>query len=242
MRARVGYGGGAIGDYPWNLDGMRPWSSEDSSSAIELIKSLPRLGVDFIDTANRYGFGESERVIGRAVEGMNFHFDIVTKIELSSYSKMIEDYNISRRRLGKIDGLLFHNPDLSNTLLLNQGCGWLKSLKNLKWRGFSTEPTPDAKVYYDSYGLNAIEFPYSFYDRRAESDIFPWATGIFKIANRCLGGPNQEGKTEESLKKSLDFIMTRIDTVDVFLIGTTKKNNLIQCLNHLEVLSESRRV
>ena len=230
MNLKIGFGGGAIADYPWNLSGEQPWTEQDNELAIECLESLPELGISHIDTANRYGGGISEQTIGNVMRDTFsvYSCDVFTKVSLGTIGEMQSDYEESAQRLGKINGLLLHNPDFSEDRKIRIACEWMKSL-GLNHIGFSTEPTIEARMYYNIFKLNAIQFPYSFWDRRAETEIFPWA-GALKIANRVLGGPSQYGKAD-ILQRGLNFIASRAREIDVFLIGTRNPEHLKECVD-----------
>src|SRR5690349_7345291 len=63
---RVGFGAWAIGG--GGYDGG--WGPQDDEDSIAAIHRALALGVNWIDTAAHYGFGHSERVIGRALAGV----------------------------------------------------------------------------------------------------------------------------------------------------------------------------
>src|SRR5215210_6927675 len=50
----------------WQLGG--DWGTFDEKTAIEAIRSARELGINFFDTAQAYGFGASERLLGRALQ------------------------------------------------------------------------------------------------------------------------------------------------------------------------------
>ncbi len=64
--SRVGFGAWAIGGagYDWG------WGRQDDDESIAAIHRALELGVNWIDTAAQYGFGHSEEVVGRALEGL----------------------------------------------------------------------------------------------------------------------------------------------------------------------------
>ena len=63
--SRIGLGTWAIGGGPaWGGD-----KSKDES--IATIQKCPELGVNLIDTAPGYNFGQSERIVGEALNGMD---------------------------------------------------------------------------------------------------------------------------------------------------------------------------
>ncbi|MGD8627898.1 MAG: aldo/keto reductase [bacterium] len=75
----LGMGCWAIGG-PWS-DGEVPlgWGEVDDEESIRAIHAALERGVDFFDTANVYGAGHSERVLGRAIGGRRSEVVIATK-------------------------------------------------------------------------------------------------------------------------------------------------------------------
>lgn len=229
----LAYGGGAIADYPWHLDGSRPWSDSDRDSAMACLSMLKFLGIEWIDTANRYGNGISEILIGEFLKNSTDDYKIITKIELNDIYEMEKEYKISLSRLGQIDCLLLHNPDLSRRSELEDACRWMVDT-DIQFVGFSTEPSRDARIYYEKHDLNAIEFPYSYWDLRADSEIFPWiGKDDLKICNRVLGGPSKELKDSSNIYLATCFLK-KIGDVDLAIIGTTYKNHLIEISKGIE--------
>ena len=75
----IGIGCWAIGG-PYTNDG-RPvgWGNVDDAESIRAIQRALDLGVNFIDTANVYGCGHSERVVGKAIRDRRDEVVIATK-------------------------------------------------------------------------------------------------------------------------------------------------------------------
>ena len=73
--SRVGFGAWAIGgpEYDWG------WGDQDDDESIAAIHRALELGVNWIDTAAQYGFGHSEQVVGRALEGLDERPFVFTK-------------------------------------------------------------------------------------------------------------------------------------------------------------------
>lgn len=237
---QIGYGAGAIADYPWHLDGSSPWSFSDYSAALYCLSSLSELGIRFIDTAYRYGNGISEEMVGGFVNSCGEDFEVSTKIELGTLNRMRDQYEKSFERLKNIDCIFLHNPDLSNRDMLEEACVWIQSLGVLKY-GFSTEPAEGIKTYYDKYGLNAIEFPYSKWDRRAEDHIFPWIKDEMVVVNRVLGGPKKFGKLDvDGVFEALEFTMSADGLIDVVLVGTINAEKIKECVEIFNELKNSR--
>lgn len=109
---------GAVGlgtnNFGWRLD---------ASAVRRLIDECEALGVDFLDTADLYGEGRSEKYIGRALQGRRDRFFVATKVGLPwedgsrpgglSPDYVIESVKGSLRRLGTdhVDLLQLHVPD-----------------------------------------------------------------------------------------------------------------------------------
>jgi aryl-alcohol dehydrogenase-like predicted oxidoreductase len=78
----MGLGCWAIGG-PWEFDG-RPagWGGVDDEESVRAVRRALDLGATFFDTADVYGCGHSERVLGRALEGRRDEAVIATKFGL----------------------------------------------------------------------------------------------------------------------------------------------------------------
>ena len=78
-RSRLGLGCSRIGSF------NNPLSDRD---ALRLVQSALDMGVRVLDTANVYGQGDSERVIGRALKGRRDDAFVVTKCGMSFSPRM----------------------------------------------------------------------------------------------------------------------------------------------------------
>jgi len=59
-----------IGLGTWAIGGMM-WGGTEESDAISTIHAALDNGINLIDTAPGYGFGRSERIVGRALQGLS---------------------------------------------------------------------------------------------------------------------------------------------------------------------------
>jgi aryl-alcohol dehydrogenase-like predicted oxidoreductase len=75
---RVGFGAWAIGGGDWE----HGWGPQEDERSLEAIHRTLELGVNWIDTAAGYGFGHSEEVVGRALEGLAQRTYVFTKASL----------------------------------------------------------------------------------------------------------------------------------------------------------------
>src|SRR5476649_2040855 len=63
---RIGFGAWAIGGGGWEFG----WGPQEDNVSIDSIHAALERGINWIDTAAGYGFGHSESVVGRALEGL----------------------------------------------------------------------------------------------------------------------------------------------------------------------------
>jgi len=70
----VGFGAWAVGGWQWG--------GADDESAVRAIQAAIDCGMNAIDTAPVYGFGHSERVVGRAIAGRRDRAIVMTKVGL----------------------------------------------------------------------------------------------------------------------------------------------------------------
>ena len=75
----MGLGCWAIGGPFWAGDDAVGWGEVDDNESIRAIHRALHLGVNFFDTADVYGTGHSERVLGRALAGHRDQVVIATK-------------------------------------------------------------------------------------------------------------------------------------------------------------------
>ena len=65
----------------WAIGGWK-WGGQDEHAAIAAIEAAIDRGMNLIDTAPMYGFGQSERIVGRAVAGRRDRVVLATKCGL----------------------------------------------------------------------------------------------------------------------------------------------------------------
>ena len=158
----VGFGAWGIGG-PAAVGGMPiGWGNVDDATSIRALKRARDLGITFFDTADFYGFGHSEELLGR-VFGNRGDIVVATKVghRLSGNGSIILDYSrdhifracdASLRRLGRetIDFYQLHSARLEH---LEQGecieaMGQLRERGKVRFWGLSLntfDPWPEAE-------------------------------------------------------------------------------------------------
>ena len=60
-----------IGLGTWSIGGGSAWGGDhELKTVVDTIREAPKVGVNLIDTAPGYNFGNSEKILGKALEGM----------------------------------------------------------------------------------------------------------------------------------------------------------------------------
>jgi myo-inositol catabolism protein IolS len=70
----------------WAFAGGRVWGPQDEAESIATVRAALDAGVNFFDTAEGYGDGDSEAVLGRALAGRRHEAVIATKVSRSHLS------------------------------------------------------------------------------------------------------------------------------------------------------------
>ena len=117
---RIGFGGWAIGGGGWEFG----WGPQEDEESIAAIHHALEQGINWIDTAAAYGFGHSERIVGRALEGLAERPYVFTKGSLLEgpgrrvvhslrRGSLLREAEASLERLGldAIDLYQIHWPD-----------------------------------------------------------------------------------------------------------------------------------
>lgn len=194
--------------------GIGGYLSTDTKNDAECLRSL-KLGIDlgmtFIDTAEGYGSGHSEELVGQAVQGMRDKVCIATKVspENLSYSSVIGAAEGSLRRLNTdyIDLYQIHWPNpgipVSETMkaierLIHDG-----KIRHIGVSNFSLREVKEASEALFSNAIASIQVEYNLFDRSIEENILPYCEqeGITTIAY----SPLDQGRIGSSDNKSTEF-------------------------------------
>ena len=181
----IGQGATHVGSYAWY----------DNDKAKERIKGWRigiELGMNFIDTADLYGGGLSEELVGQAIKGIREKVVLATKFNPQgddTYAAVLAAAEGSLRRLGTdyIDLYQVHFPNpfipiepmvAALTQLVSDG--------KVRYVGVSNFTTDNLRVMQDLFSPEIVsnQVEYNLNDRSPESEILPYCQqcGITMIA------------------------------------------------------------
>ena len=183
---RVGFGAWAIGGGSWEFG----WGPQEDDESIAAIHRALDLGVNWIDTAAAYGFGHSERTVGRALEGLRERPYVFTKASLLDdgtrhvrhslkRDSILREAEMSLERLGvdAIDLYQIHWPNPEEDI--EEGWAALADLKQqglVRHIGVSNFDAAQIRRIQAIAPVETLQPPYSLVDRAAEEeDILPFA-------------------------------------------------------------------
>jgi aryl-alcohol dehydrogenase-like predicted oxidoreductase len=196
---RVGFGAWAIGGGDWEFG----WGVQDDAESVAAIERALELGVNWIDTAAVYGLGHSERIVRRALEGVERRPYVFTKAGLvdagggrvahslgrDSIRREVEA-SLTRLGVDAIDLYQIHwpNPDRD----VEEGWSAFAELKaeglvrHIGVSNFNVDQLLRAQAIAP---VETLQPPYSLVDRGVEAEVLPSAerAGIGVIAYSPMG-------------------------------------------------------
>jgi diketogulonate reductase-like aldo/keto reductase len=170
----------AIGQGTWGLGGRFSADTSEDACAIGAIRMGLDLGLTFIDTAEAYGAGHTETLVGQAVRGRRSQAFIATKVSPENLhaGDVMQAAERSLRRLATdwIDLYQIHWPNpsvpIEETLavlerLVEQGKVRFVGLSNFSGRAL------DEALARAVRRPVAVQVEYNLFDRTVERDLLP---------------------------------------------------------------------
>jgi aryl-alcohol dehydrogenase-like predicted oxidoreductase len=181
---RVGFGAWAIGGGGWDWG----WGSQDDDDSVAAIHRALELGVNWIDTAAQYGFGHSEEVVARALEGVEPRPLVFTKggqpegpnrstvqtLKRDSLRREVEG-SLQRLRVEALDLYQIHWPIPDEEI--EEGWSTFAELKEeglVRHIGVSNFSVAQLERAEAIAPVETLQPPYSLLDRDVEDDVLPW--------------------------------------------------------------------
>jgi diketogulonate reductase-like aldo/keto reductase len=178
----------AIGQGSWQIE------DGDTAQAVAALRAGLDLGMTHIDTAEMYGSGAAERVVGEAIRGRREEVFLVSKVLPSNASKngTIEACERSLRNLGTdyLDCYLLHWPSAIPLVETVAGFEQLKRDGKIRAWGVSNFDVPLLEEVTALGGPPACnQVLYHIAQRGCEHAVLPWCEkqGVALVAYTPLG-------------------------------------------------------
>jgi aryl-alcohol dehydrogenase-like predicted oxidoreductase len=196
---RVGFGAWAIGGGGWEFG----WGPQQDEQSITAIHHAVEQGINWIDTAAAYGFGHSEEVVGRALQGLSTRPHLFTKASLLegpgrrvvhnlTRDSILREAHASLERLGvdAIDLYQIHWPIPAEDI--EEGWSAFAELKEqglVRHIGVSNFDVAQLRRIQQIAPVETLQPQYSLIERDGEHEILPFAEreGIGVIVYSPMG-------------------------------------------------------
>ena len=203
---RIGFGAWAIGGGGWEFG----WGPQEDEASIATIRRGLELGINWIDTAAAYGFGHSEQVVGRALEGLGQRPLIFTKcgilrgeggavVRVLKRDSILREAHASLERLGveAIDLYQIHWPVPDEDV--EEGWRALVELRDqglVRHIGVSNFSVEQLRRASQIAPVETLQPPYSLIARDAEAELLPFCEreGIGVIVYSPMGSGMLTGR------------------------------------------------
>jgi aryl-alcohol dehydrogenase-like predicted oxidoreductase len=169
----IGYGSMGISSF---------YGPSEEQEGIAAIQKAYELGVTFFDTAEMYGWGENEKVVGRAVKGFRDEVVIATKFGFTpdfsldsrpEHIREVVENSLSYLGIDYIDVLYQHRPDPH--VPIEDVAGTVKELIDagkVKYFGLSEAGPDTMRRAHAVQPVSVLQTEYSLFDREIEK-LFP---------------------------------------------------------------------
>ncbi len=168
----------AIGFGAWAMGG-RGWGAVDDDETVAAVRRSIELGSTFVDTAEVYGNGHSEELIGRALQGRRDTVFLATKVGGFDLSRahIMEAIDNSLRRLQTdyVDLYQLHWPDDKTPVEESMAAmDDLVKAGKVRYVGVSNFDVPLLERCLSVRHVDSLQPVYSMLDRGIERDILPF--------------------------------------------------------------------
>jgi aryl-alcohol dehydrogenase-like predicted oxidoreductase len=174
--SEIGFGTWGIGG---RTAGATSYGKTDDDVSRQALNAAFDLGINFFDTANVYGDGQSEVLLGDVFAERRGDVVIATKAGFSDYQSPHDfssaavcrslEGSLGRLRSDYVDMLMLHNPDPDDPELEGtfSRLADLKQAGQLKAIGVSVRGPEDCAVLLERFGLDALQINLNLMDQRA---------------------------------------------------------------------------
>ncbi|MFF5209004.1 aldo/keto reductase [Streptosporangium sp. NPDC000396] len=228
IRRRLGQGGPEVPAIGLGCMGMSEfYGAADKAESISVIHRALDLGVNFLDTADMYGKGRNEELVGRAIKGRRDEVVLATKFGIvrsedpavrhidgsPGYVRKAVDASLRRLGVDHIDVYYLHRRDPNVPIEETVGAmAELVAAGKVGHLGLSEVSAETLRRANATYPISALQSEYSLFTRGIEEEILPAARELgvalvaySPISRGLLGGtlPPAEELPDDDFRKYL---------------------------------------
>ncbi|WP_042203988.1 aldo/keto reductase [Paenibacillus camerounensis] len=196
--------------------GMSPgiYGSVDDEESVKTVHRALELGVTLLDTADTYGNGHNEELLGKALKGRREQAVVATKFTFGpnwafigghpDYVKKAVDESLRRLGLDYID--LYYQHRVDPNVPIEETVGAMSDLVKagkVRYLGLSEADAANIRRAHAVHPISALQTEYSLWSRDVEEEIIPVVNelGITFVAY----SPLSRGFITGELQKFEDF-------------------------------------
>ena len=179
-----------LGYGAWGIGGAPFWSTEGDKASLKSLHKAYDLGINFFDTAPVYGFGHSEKLVGKALKSVRDKVILATKCGLvwgketlgsikkvAGKASILEEVEQSLQRLGTdhIDLYQVHWPDVNTPQAETmEALLQLQEQGKIRYFGVSNYSVEQMKECLPAGTLVSLQPEYSLLQRSIEKEAVPF--------------------------------------------------------------------